>query len=46
LMSTLLLLMFTGAIVLVADISLPYQGYIKVSSDPLVWTLDSIQPAP
>lgn len=43
--STLLLLTFTGAVVLIADVSRPYQGRIKVSPDPLIWTLGSIRPA-
>lgn len=45
-MSTLLLLMFTSAVVLVADISRPNMGHIKISPNPLIWTLNSIQPAP
>jgi len=45
-MTSLLPLVFTGAVVLIADISRPYQGNIRVSHDPLIWTPGSIQPAP
>jgi hypothetical protein len=45
-MSTLLVFMFTGAVVLISDLSRPYEGQIRVSPDPLIWTLDSFQPAP
>ena len=45
-MTSLMVLMFTGAIVLIADISRPYQGQVRISPEPLIWTLDSIRPAP
>jgi hypothetical protein len=46
LMSSLLVLVMVGAIALIIDISRPYQGATHISPDPLIWTLDSIQPAP
>lgn len=45
-LTSLLLIVFTGAVVLIADLSRPYVGGIKVSPEPLIWTLGSIQPAP
>lgn len=45
-MTSLLVLIFTGAVVLIADISRPHQGIIRVSPEPLIWTLNSIQPTP
>lgn len=45
-MSSLLALMIVSAILLIADISRPYQGATKVSANPLIWTLSSIQSEP
>ncbi len=39
-MSTLLILMWTSSMVLIVDINRSGQGFIEVSADPLIWTLE------
>ena len=42
-MSTLLILVWTSAMVLAVDINRTGQGLVKVSADPLIWTLEQIR---
>ena len=42
-MSTLLILMWVSAIALIADINRSGQGWVEVSPDPLVWTVEQMQ---
>ena len=44
--STLLLVMWTASIVLVADIDNPRGGQVRIDPAPLVWTLQGLGPAP
>jgi hypothetical protein len=44
-MSTLLILMWASAMVLIADINRTGQGFVEVSADPLIWTLEQMQAA-
>ncbi len=46
LMSSLLVLVLAGAILMIADISRPHLGATNVSPNPLIWTLSTIQSAP
>jgi hypothetical protein len=42
-LSSLLILMWTSAIILISDISRPGQGWVDVSPDPLVWTVEQMR---
>jgi hypothetical protein len=42
-MSTLLILMWTSSMVLIVDINRSGQGFIEVSADPLIWTLEQMR---
>jgi hypothetical protein len=42
-MSTLLILMWTTAMVLIVDINRTGQGFVEVSADPLIWTLEQMR---
>lgn len=44
--STLLLVVWTASIVLVADIDNPRAGQVRIDPAPLVWTLQGFGPAP
>ncbi|MGI9525459.1 MAG: hypothetical protein ACR2PG_27840 [Hyphomicrobiaceae bacterium] len=44
--TTLLLLLFTGTAVLVVDISRPHEGTIRISAQPLIWTLEGMGKQP
>jgi uncharacterized membrane protein len=46
-MSTLLILMWTSAMMLIVDINRTGQGLVEISADPLLWTLEPMrQPSP
>jgi hypothetical protein len=42
-MSTLLILMWASSMVLIVDINRAGQGFVEVSADPLIWTLEQIR---
>jgi hypothetical protein len=42
-MSTLLILMWTSTMVLIVDINRTGQGFVEVSADPLIWTLEQMR---
>jgi hypothetical protein len=44
-MSTMLILMWTGAMILIVDIDRAQQGFVEVSPDPLIWTVEGIRPS-
>ncbi len=43
-MSTLLLVLWASALVLIVDINRPRQGTVTISHDPITWTLESFGP--
>jgi hypothetical protein len=42
-MSTLLILMWASAMVLIVDINRTGQGFVEISADPLIWTLEHMR---
>ena len=42
----LLLVMISGAMVLVIDFNRPRDGFTRVDPAPLVWTIQGVAPAP
>jgi hypothetical protein len=42
-MSTLLILMWASLMVLIVDINRTGQGFVEVSADPLIWTLEQMR---
>lgn len=42
-MSTLLIVMWVGSMVLIVDINRAGQGFVEVSADPLIWTLEQMR---
>lgn len=42
-MSTLLILMWASSMLLISDINRPGQGWVEVSADPLIWTVEQLQ---
>ena len=42
-LSTLLILMWTSAMVLISDISRSGQGWVGVSTEPLIWTVEQMR---
>jgi hypothetical protein len=43
-MSSILLLLWSSALVLIVDINRPRQGTVTISSAPIEWTLESFGP--
>jgi hypothetical protein len=42
-MSTLLILMWASSMVLISDIDRAGQGWVNVSADPLIWTVEQMR---
>jgi len=42
----LLLVMISGAMVLIIDFNRPRDGFTRVDPAPLVWTIQGVAPAP
>ncbi|MGE0415485.1 MAG: hypothetical protein AB7O80_01660 [Acetobacteraceae bacterium] len=46
LLTVLMLLMWTGSVMLIVDLNRPRLGALRIDTRPLVWTIESFSPAP